>query len=49
MEYSFYIKGLKSLYEKDNPKVTLEKLIEMKNDGKITENEFAFITSEVTE
>ena len=49
MNYSFYVKGLKGLYEKGNPKVTLEKLTEMKDEGKITENEFAFITSEVTE
>ena len=49
MEYSFYVKGLKGLYEKCNPKVTLEKLTEMKNEGKITENEFAFITGEATE
>lgn len=49
MEYSFYARGLKGLYEKGNPNVTLEKLTEMKNEGKITDKEFAFITGEVTE
>lgn len=49
MAYSMLAKGLKGLYKKNSPKVTIEKLTEMKNDGKITEDEFAYIISEVTE
>lgn len=44
MEFSFYVKCLKGLYEKGNPNVTLEKLTEMVSEGKITEDEFAYIT-----
>lgn len=45
MEYSFYIKGLKGLYEKDSNLVTIEKLTTMKAENKITDDEFAFITN----
>lgn len=45
MSYSFYVKGLKGLYKKGNPNVTLEKLDSMKTDGKITEDEYNYIVS----
>ena len=45
MNYSFYVKGLKGLYEKGNPNVTLEKLDSMKADGKITKDEYNYIVS----
>ena len=46
MEFSFYVRGLKGLYEKGSKLVTIEKLIEMNTEGKITDEEFAFITGE---
>ena len=45
MEFSFYVKGLKGLYEKGNANVTLEKLSAMVAEGKITDDEFAYITN----
>ena len=45
MEFSFYVKGLKGLYEKGNTNVTLEKLNAMMAEGKITEQEFDYITN----
>lgn len=43
-DFSILAKSLKGLYEKNNPKVTLDKLEMMLVEGKITKEEFSFIT-----